>query len=106
MIMEKEVFNELFGEVQTDASDDSVEKEVAVMKIDWKQKLSSRKLWAAVAAAILAVIAAVFGGELSAETVDMIKTGIYGLVAYIFGEGAVDVARVIGFSAKTENTTE
>ena len=64
--------------------------------INWKQKLSSRKLWAAAAAAVLAVIAAVFGGEFSAETADMIKTGIFSLVAYVFGEGAVDVARILG----------
>ena len=69
-------------------------------KINWKQKLSSRKLWAAVIASVLALIAAVFAGELSGETVDMIKTGIYSLVAYVFGEGAVDVARILGTSKK------
>ena len=73
-------------------------------KINWKQKLSSRKLWSAAAAAVLAVIAAIFGEELSAETVDMLKTGIYSLAAYIFGEGVVDVARIIGdaVGAKTK----
>ena len=92
--MEKEVFEELFGETEESTELESKEA-VVVTKIDWKRKLSSRKLWAAVIAAVLAVIAAVFGDDLSAETVDMIKTGIYGLIAYIFGEGAVDVARVI-----------
>ena len=64
--------------------------------IEWKKKLSSRKLWAAVAAALLAVVTAVFGDTLDAEAVDMLKTGIYGLIAYIFGEGVVDAARVLG----------
>jgi hypothetical protein len=97
--MEKEVFDELFGTEQGESAKESAEAEkeaVTMSKVNWKQKLSSRKLWAAVAAAVLAVIAAVFGGDLSAETVDMIKTGIYSLVAYVFGEGAVDFARIIG----------
>lgn len=63
--------------------------------VNWKQKLSSRKLWAAVLAAVFAVAAAVFGDELDAEAVDMLQTGVYGLIAYIFGEGVVDAARAI-----------
>lgn len=65
-------------------------------KINWKQKLSSRKLWAAVMAAVFAVVAAMLGEELPAEMVTVLRTGIYGLIAYIFGEGAVDVARIFG----------
>lgn len=68
------------------------------MSINWKQKLSSRKLWAAVLAAVFAAAVALFGEELDAETVDVLQTGIYGLIAYIFGEGVVDVARIIGQS--------
>ena len=64
--------------------------------INWRQKLSSRKLWAAVICAVFAIVTAIFGEELSAETVEVLKTGIYGLIAYIFGEGVVDVARIIG----------
>lgn len=96
MANEKEVFESLFGAEEEQASKTEAKEAETVVKINWKQKLSSRKLWAAVAAAVLAVIAAVFGGDLSAETVDMIKTGIYSLVAYVFGEGAVDFARIIG----------
>ena len=61
-------------------------------KINWKQKLSSRKLWAAV----FAVVTALLGDDLPAEMVTVLRTGIYGLIAYIFGEGAVDVARIFG----------
>lgn len=99
MANEKEVFESLFGAEENggEAVDgDHKEGNESMTKVNWKQKLSSRKLWAAVAAAVLAVIAAVFGKDLSAETVDMIKTGIYSLVAYVFGEGAVDFARIIG----------
>lgn len=67
-------------------------------KINWKQKLSSRKLWAAAAAAVLSVLTALFGENLPAEAVEVLKTGICALVAYIFGEGAIDIARIIGQS--------
>ncbi len=66
------------------------------MSINWKQKLSSRKLWAAVLAAVFAVVVALFGDGFDAETVDVLQTGIYGLIAYIFGEGVVDAARMLG----------
>ena len=98
-MMEKEVFDELFGTAQGEPAEGSVEvdKEAdAVPKINWKQKLSSRKMWAAVLCAVFAVVTAIFGEELDAEAVEMLKTGIYGLIAYIFGEGVVDLARVIG----------
>ncbi len=66
------------------------------MSIDWKGKLCSRKLWAALLAAGLAASAAIFGDNMATETVEMLKTGIYGLIAYIFGEGVVDAARLLG----------
>lgn len=103
MANEKEVFESLFGEGgalgDTEGNEEGKEgMNMTESSINWKQKLSSRKLWAAAAAAILAVLAAVFGDQMNAETVDMIKTGIYSLVAYVFGEGAVDFARIIGQS--------
>lgn len=66
--------------------------------VNWKHKLSSRKLWAAILAAVFALLTALFGEELPAEMVEILKTGIYGLIAYIFGEGVVDVARILGQS--------
>ncbi len=69
--------------------------------INWKQKLSSRKLWAAALAAVLAILAAVLGEEIPADAVDVIRTGIHVLIAYIFGESAVDIARIFG-DAKVE----
>ena len=64
--------------------------------IDWKQKLSSRKLWAAVLSVVLMCVAAVFGEEMTAEVAEVLKTAVYGLIAYIFGEGIVDAAREVG----------
>jgi len=65
------------------------------MTIDWKRKLCSRKLWAAVMAAVFALMTALFGENLPPEMTDVMKTGIGGLTAYIFGESAVDAARVL-----------
>ena len=73
--------------------------------IDWKQKLSSRKLWAAVLAAVLMCVSAVFGDGMSAEVAEVLKTAAYGLIAYVFGESAVDVARLLG-SGKVEAAKE
>lgn len=65
-------------------------------KINWKQKLSSRKLWCALISAVLGVVIAIFGEELPADTVDLIEKGIYAMIAYIFGESVVDAVRVNG----------
>lgn len=64
--------------------------------IDWKQKLSSRKLWAAVLSVVLMCVSAVFGEEMTAEVAEVLRTAVYGLIAYIFGEGIVDAAREVG----------
>lgn len=59
------------------------------------QKLSSRKMWAAIAAAVLCILTAIFGENIPVELAEYIKTGAYALIAYVFGEAAVDVAREI-----------
>lgn len=71
------------------------------------QKLTSRKMWAAIAAAVMCVITAVFGENIPAELAEYIRTGAYVLIAYVFGEAAVDVAREIGKIAnKTGQTVD
>lgn len=70
--------------------------EASGTKINWKQKLSSRKLWCALISAVLGVVIAIFGEELPADTVDLIEKGIYAMIAYIFGESVVDAVRVNG----------
>ena len=65
-------------------------------KINWKQKLSSRKLWCAIAAALLSALAVLIGEEVPAEAVALIEKGVYGLIAFILGESVVDAVRVHG----------
>lgn len=60
-----------------------------------KQKLGSRKLWAAVAAAVICVVSAVMGDEITPEYVDLLHYAVTACIAYIFGESAVDVLRQI-----------
>ena len=96
---EKEIFESLFGETEENPAINVCDtEEKGCMTVNWKQKLTSRKLWAAVLCAVFAAVTAIFGDELDAEAVEMLKTGIYGLIAYIFGEGVVDVARIVGQS--------
>ena len=61
-------------------------------KIDWKRKLSSRKLWAA-AAGIVTGLAMVFGlDEGTMANVAGAVVSVASVVAYIITEGMVDEA--------------
>ena len=60
------------------------------MKIDWKRKLTSRKLWVALAGFVAGLIV-IFGG--SQETADKISGSIMSaaaVVGYVVGEGLAD----------------
>lgn len=62
------------------------------MKIDWKRKLTSRKLWVAVAGFVAGLIVL---GNGSQETADKISGSILSgaaVVGYIVGEGLTDAA--------------
>ena len=64
------------------------------MNINWKQKLTSRKLWAALVGVVVGVAMA-FGMDESEWTeVAGIITSLVSVVAYIFGEAKVDAARI------------
>jgi len=63
------------------------------MKINWKQKLTSRKFWAALIGFITSILIAFNVNQLQIEQVVAIITGAATLIAYIIGEGMVDAAR-------------
>ena len=65
-----------------------------------KQKLSSRKLWAAVIAVIVVLAVSLLGEELTPEIVSALECVVGAAVAYIFGEGAVDIARIVAEAVK------
>lgn len=62
-------------------------------QVNWKQKLTSRKLWAAVVGVVVG-LAAAFGIEENdyAQIVGVVGSMV-SVMSYIFGESAVDAAR-------------
>lgn len=62
------------------------------MKIDWKRKLSSRKLWLSIASFVSMLIIACGGSQDKAtQIVSLIMAGA-AVVAYVIGEGMADAA--------------
>lgn len=70
----------------------------AMTNINWKQKLTSRKFWCAVIGFITAVLTAFKVPEMTIEQVATVISATAVLIAYIIGEGMVDIART-----KTKN---
>lgn len=71
------------------------------MKIDWKRKLTSRKLWVALAGFVAGLIV-IFGG--TQDTADKISGSIMSaaaVVGYVVGEGLAD-----GNSTNTNSDNE
>ena len=63
------------------------------MKVDWKQKLTSRKFWALVIGFVTPLLLA-FGvsEEITMQITAIIMSGA-AVVAYIFGEALIDAKR-------------
>lgn len=61
-------------------------------KIDWKRKLTSRKLWVAVIGLVTGLIATFGGSEEAAQTVGGCIMSTASVIAYIVGEGLSDAA--------------
>ena len=60
------------------------------MKIDWKRKLTSRKLWLAIAGFVTGLIIAFGGNENTANTVSGCIMSGAAVIAYTIGEGLAD----------------
>lgn len=61
------------------------------MKIDWKRKLTSRKLWIAVAGFVTGVVV-LFTAGATEETITGCVMALGSVVAYIVGEGITDIS--------------
>ncbi len=70
-------------------------------KIDWKRKLTSRKLWAATASFVSMLIVAMGGAENTATQVTALIMAGASVIAYIIGEGLTDSANT-GTEGKAE----
>jgi uncharacterized membrane protein len=64
------------------------------MKINWKQKLTSRKFWSAIVGFVTAIMTALNYDEMTIEQVISVISASSILIAYIIGEGMVDAARI------------
>jgi hypothetical protein len=62
------------------------------MLIDWKKKLTSRKLWVAVAGFVSGLILAFGGAETTAATVSGCIMSGASVIGYLLAEGLVDAA--------------
>ena len=62
------------------------------MKIDWKRKLTSRKLWVALAGFVAGLIVAFGGSQDTANTVSGCIMSAAAVVGYVIGEGLADGA--------------
>ena len=59
-------------------------------KIDWKRKLTSRKLWVALAGFVAGLIVAFGGSNDTADTVSGCILSGAAVVGYVVGEGLAD----------------
>lgn len=61
--------------------------------INWKQKLTSRKFWAAIAEFVTMLLIAFKVDEGTAAQITALIMAGAGVIAYIIGEGMTDAAR-------------
>lgn len=73
------------------------------MKFDWKRKLTSRKLWIALAGFIAGLIIAFGGSEDTANTVSGCVMSGAAVVGYVIGEGLADSNGSSGEENKNDN---
>ena len=73
------------------------------MKINWKQKLTSRKFWSAVAGFIVPLLLAfgVSDSNITQVTALIMSGGT--LIAYIFGEGLADAGHKTDWNDWTDD---
>ena len=68
------------------------------MKINWKQKLTSRKFWSAVAGFIVPLLLAFGMSDSDVTQIAALIMSGGSLIAYILGEGMVDAGRKTNFT--------
>lgn len=75
---------------------------MGVTKINWKQKLTSRKMWMSVAAFVSAVLVCVGMNDNDIAQITSIIMAGATMIAYILGEGLVDAERLKNSNNNTD----
>lgn len=63
------------------------------MGIDWKRKLTSRKLWMSIASFVAMMIVALGGSESEATQISALIMAGATVIGYVIGEGLADSGR-------------
>lgn len=71
------------------------------MKIDWKRKLTSRKLWLSIASFVSMMFVALGGAESEAAQISALIMAGATVISYVLAEGFADSSNSI-----TEDSTE
>lgn len=72
-------------------------------KINWAQKLTSRKLWMAVAGLVVGILALFKVDANTTTQISGVVLSLGSVVAYIVGEGLVDASATDSSSGKNDN---
>ncbi len=73
--------------------------------MDWKRKLTSRKLWMAIAEFVVMLIVAFGGSESEATKIAALIMAGAGVIGYLIAEGLADGANAVTI-VETETTVE
>lgn len=74
--------------------------------IDWKRKLTSRKLWMSVGSFVSMMVVACGGAESEATQIAALIMAGATVIGYVIGEGLTDSANVPGVDVTVDTTVE
>lgn len=75
-------------------------------KIDWKRKLTSRKLWLSIASFVSMLIIYVWHSESDAESISALIMAGASIIGYVIGEGLADSTHGTGNSGIDDLVTD
>lgn len=74
--------------------------------MNWKQKLTSRKWWAAVTGVVISVMVLANVDSVQTERITALITAVSSLVAYTLAEGFIDAAAVNTAEKEGDDTND
>lgn len=74
--------------------------------MNWKQKLTSRKWWAAVSGVVISLMVLMNVDSVISERITALITSVSSLVAYTLAEGFIDAAAAVKTIEKREDNQD